>query len=149
MWRGKHGLRVDLAIQGRPELPDDVKILVFEAVRELLFNTVKHGQVSVARVSLQQVSGSEMHICVIDQGTGFDPAQPEERQEPAAGLGLFSIREHIALIGGRLRITSSPGAGSCFDLQNPLQPVPVVCDCLPDLDVLSARISKNARRFAQ
>jgi len=119
--RDKHGLRIDLAIHHKPELPEDVKILVFESVRELLFNTAKHANVSKARVSLGQVDSSEIHIRISDQGAGFDPAGLKPAGDPGAGFGLFSIRERIGLIGGSLHIDSSPGTGSAFTLTVPLR----------------------------
>lgn len=119
--RNNHGLSIDLAIQDRPELPEDVKILVFESVRELLFNTAKHADVSKARVSLEQVDGSKMHICISDKGAGFDPTRLKPAGDPGAGFGLFSIRERIGLIGGSLYIVSSPGMGSHFTLMVPLR----------------------------
>src|SRR5690606_7319533 len=52
--RDKHGLTVDVTMQKIGEPPEDVKIMVFESVRELLFNTVKHAGVTRARLSLSR-----------------------------------------------------------------------------------------------
>ena len=49
----KHGLKVELVIQmDAPILTDDVKVLLFESVRELLLNVVKHARTLSATVSL-------------------------------------------------------------------------------------------------
>jgi signal transduction histidine kinase/ActR/RegA family two-component response regulator len=109
--RDKHSFKVDLSIETQPELPEDVKILVFESVRELLVNAVKHSKVCSARVSLNQVNGAGLRIVVSDEGTGFDPCQLKPPGEEG-GFGLFSVRERIGLIGGSIEIDSAPGKGS-------------------------------------
>jgi signal transduction histidine kinase len=117
----KHGLKVELVIDARPELPEDVKILLFESIRELLFNAVKHAEVSTARVHLQQTGADEVCLRVQDEGAGFNADCLEPAGSPGSGFGLFSIRERIGLIGGRLHIDSSPGKGSCFTLTVPVR----------------------------
>ena len=114
----KHHVSVDLTIAARSELHQDVKVLVFESVRELLFNTVKHAKVCKARVSLEQENGARLRITVSDEGAGFDPDRLTSARGDV-GFGLFSIRERIGLIGGSVEIDSAPGKGSCFILVVP------------------------------
>ncbi|RJQ66305.1 MAG: response regulator, partial [Desulfobacteraceae bacterium] len=123
----RHAFRVDLEIRHHPELPEDVKILVFESVRELLFNASKHAGVSEAKVRLQPMHAAGLEICVSDRGAGFDPAHMAPSGEAGGGFGLFSIRERLGLIGGTLTIASTPGKGSCFTLilPHPIKPVSV------------------------
>jgi signal transduction histidine kinase len=116
----KHGLSVDLVIDRPPELSEDVKILVFESIRELLFNAVKHAGVTRACVHLQIADSGEVRIRVRDDGVGFDVGRLKPAGDAGAGFGLFSIRERIGLIGGRLQIDSTPGKGSCFTLTVPV-----------------------------
>jgi signal transduction histidine kinase/ActR/RegA family two-component response regulator len=98
----------------------DVRILLFEAVRELLFNAVKHARVDQVDVSLALGPGNTIHIMVSDEGVGFDPtATLHDRNQPQAGLGLFSIQERLAFLGGHLDIQSAPGKGSRFTLTLP------------------------------
>jgi PAS domain S-box-containing protein len=95
----------------------DVRILLFEAVRELLFNAVKHAHVDRVDVNLELRSDDTIHIVVSDKGIGFDPAAASKHEnEHQSGLGLFSIRERFALLGGHLDIQSAPGNGSRFTL---------------------------------
>jgi PAS domain S-box-containing protein len=116
----KQHLAVDLSIATRPELPEDVKILMFESVRELLVNAIKHSKVSKARVSLEQVDGDSLRVAVSDDGCGFDPDQLKPVGEEG-GFGLFSIRERMGLIGGRFEIDSAPGKGSRLTLVVPVR----------------------------
>jgi CheY-like chemotaxis protein len=89
-------------------------------VRELLFNAVKHAQVD--RVVLDLGTGTDNTLCitVTDEGIGFDAAQLVERAKAGqVGWGLFSIRERLTLLGGRLDIESVPGQGTRFRLVVP------------------------------
>ena len=95
----------------------DVRILLFEVVRELLFNAVKHAHVDRVDLMLAVGPGDIIHIDVSDEGVGFDPAvilHHENQQQ--VGLGLFSIQERLALLGGHLDIQSAPGKGTRFSL---------------------------------
>ncbi len=95
----------------------DVRILLFEAVRELLFNAVKHAHVDQVDVKLEVGRDNAIHIQVSDEGIGFDPAVTlHHKHHQQAGLGLFSIEERLALLGGRLDIHSAPGKGARFSL---------------------------------
>ncbi len=124
--REKHQLMVELAydidspVDHDIALGEDINIMLFESVRELLFNAAKHARVPWARVSLRQPQGSELHICVSDEGAGFDPDRLKTSGESDTGFGLFSIRERIGMIGGRFTIESAPGKGSRFTLAIPL-----------------------------
>jgi signal transduction histidine kinase/ActR/RegA family two-component response regulator len=116
----RHGLFVDLTLE--PEaapVPDDVRILLFEAVRELLFNSVKHARTRSAIVNLRYLD-RQVQVVVSDQGVGFDPKAILSKEAPGGGFGLFSIRERMQLIGGKMETDSAPGKGSRFVLTAPL-----------------------------
>jgi len=120
-WMGeRHGLTVDVQGEEGPE-PDseDVRVLIFHAVRELLFNVVKHAGVRQARVTVQREQGW-MHVSVIDEGPGFDPDKTNAGRGGLKAFGLFSIRERLEAIGGRLEVVAEPGAGTCVTLVTPL-----------------------------
>jgi signal transduction histidine kinase len=117
--REKYGFKVDLSTVIFAELPEDVKVLVFESVRELLFNAVKHSHACGAAVCLESINGAGLCITVSDDGAGFDVCRLEHGSDNLAGLGLFSIRERIGLIGGGFLIDSAPGKGSRFILKVP------------------------------
>jgi CheY-like chemotaxis protein/anti-sigma regulatory factor (Ser/Thr protein kinase) len=117
----QYGIVVNVTADSKanPET-NDVRILLFEGVRELLFNAVKHAHVDRVDVNLALGPGDTIHIQVSDDGAGFDPsATLYDRNQPHAGLGLFSIHERLALLGGRLYIVSAPGTGSRFTLTLP------------------------------
>ena len=122
-WLGdRYRLRVDLDIgSDGPSLGEDVRILLFESTRELLFNAVKHAKVDSAKVVLRQFDGGSIQITVSDSGVGFDSSKMNRPGEAGAGLGIFSIAERLSLIGGRLEIYSTPGQGSRFVLTAPIR----------------------------
>ena len=114
----KHGLVVRLnAEEDLTAAAEDVSVLLFESVRELLFNVVKHAKVRSASVHLERLEGQMLRISVRDQGVGFDPDSLKFSRE---GFGLFSIRERLSLVGGHLEIDSSPGHGAHLTLVAPL-----------------------------
>jgi PAS domain S-box-containing protein len=119
-----HGLAVGLAITG-PFVPlaDDVKVLLFESVRELLFNAVKHSRAQSAMVTMQTGDG-QVVVVVSDQGAGFDPNAIPAAVGKAGGFGLFGIRERLDLIGGRMEIQSASGQGCRFSLTVPTEALP-------------------------
>lgn len=118
----QHKLVVDVETSPDAEPADEaVKTLLFEAVRELLFNTVKHAGVDEARVTMSR-EGSRITVLVEDAGAGFDPAAIASDETLGDHFGLFSIRERLALMGGDMSIESSPGKGTRILLSAPLVP---------------------------
>jgi CheY-like chemotaxis protein len=95
-----------------------LKVFIFRAVQEILFNTVKHSGVKNARI-IVSYTDSDMCITVSDQGRGFDPGSIH-LGTPQAGFGLLSLRERASYIGCGLTIDSAPGNGSRFTLMIPL-----------------------------
>ncbi len=118
--KDKHALAVNLQTtdDAAPE-SEDVTVLLFQSVRELLFNVVKHAGVGSARVVLAR-DGDLVQLTVADDGVGFDPETLELDGARPAGFGLFSIRERLDLMGGSLDIDASPGRGARFTVTAPI-----------------------------
>jgi PAS domain S-box-containing protein len=114
----RHELRVDLTADEALRVPDDsIRALLFQVVRELLFNVVKHAGVDEARVEVAR-SEDGMTISVIDAGQGFDAERINGDAEPE-GFGLTAIRDRIELFGGQMDIQSTPGDGTRMDIHVP------------------------------
>lgn len=124
--REKYGLQVSLDTPGAPVRieRETVRLLLFQAVQELLFNVVKHAEVKNAAVRMDQPDAGHVRVVVTDQGAGFDVRLLSARRSSGGGFGLFSIRERIGLIGGRMDVESAPGKGSRFTLTVPLAEPP-------------------------
>lgn len=113
----KHGLSVEVHTDPTAEpQSEDLRALLFQAVRELLFNVVKHAQATEAVVELN-ARGQGVQISVTDNGVGFDPAELENNGRH--GFGLFSIDERLQVIDGRLELDSAPGRGTRILLEVP------------------------------
>ena len=122
----KHGLVVQCTVD--PDLPlaaGDVRVLLYEAIRELLFNVVKHARVTAAAVTVRRSPGNQLQIVVTDTGVGFEPVAASTGMASGKGLGLFSIRERLELVGGCLAVESAPGQGTRVTLTVPFDAPPM------------------------
>lgn len=118
--RQEHGLSTEFTDDGRAKLlDDDVCILLFQAVRELLVNVVKHSKAKNVAVSTRR-SGSEVQVSVEDDGVGFDTSLASSANHSTNGFGLFSIHQRLGHIGGHLDIESKPGKGTRIILVAPI-----------------------------
>jgi PAS domain S-box-containing protein len=102
-------------------LDNETRVLLFRAVRELLFNVLKHSQVRGARVCMR-LDGEHLEVSVEDNGVGFAPDQPGGASGKMEGFGLFSIQERLNYFGGRMAIESIPGEVTRVILSLPLGP---------------------------
>jgi signal transduction histidine kinase len=104
-----HGLDVDLSAEHAvPLVDDDMRVLLFHIVRELLFNVVKHAKTDRA---LLQVEGEsdQLVIRVSDGGRGFDVESMWAKSARGDRYGLSDIRSRLTLFQGRLEIESNDG----------------------------------------
>lgn len=119
-----YGLKVDFITSFGGQVPEAMQVLVYQSVRELLFNVVKHAGVDRARVTCGCVQEGEhplLAVTVQDEGGGLSPAGTSGEALPhEAGHGLFNVRERVALFGGELQIDSAPGAGTRATIWLPL-----------------------------
>jgi signal transduction histidine kinase len=93
----------------------------FQAVKELMHNTVKHARATRIDVTVNCV-GDFLEIEVADDGVGFDPQSVS--YTTAGGFGLYGLRERLAYLGGDLQIVSSPGQGARTTLRLPTSAKP-------------------------
>jgi signal transduction histidine kinase len=116
----EHGISTRFIADGSAvPLDDDVRVLLFQAVNELLVNVVKHAQAKNMEVTIQQ-KGGNLKVAVGDDGVGFQMPQTESPRWERCGFGLFSIRERLRPYGGVLEVQSEPGAGTHITLTVPL-----------------------------
>ena len=122
----KYKLSVQIGADPRADSArKDVRTLLFESVRELLFNAVKYAQTDRVTLALELDADDQLCITVTDQGVGFEPARLDDRSKAGqVGWGLFRIRERLTLLGGRLDIDSAPGRGTRVRLVAPRDAAP-------------------------
>ncbi|MBI4558560.1 MAG: PAS domain S-box protein [Candidatus Hydrogenedentes bacterium] len=118
-FQARHGITVELKNDsGDDALSEEVRLTLFRSVGELLTNVIKHGHASRVTVGMSAVE-DQVRVCVEDNGQGFDPSQLDTRRAGELGFGLFSIRERIRFLGGRLLLESEPGRGTRVTLEAP------------------------------
>jgi signal transduction histidine kinase len=117
----QHGLLAYFESDRQPKPVDEnLRVLLFQAVQELLVNVVKHARAHSLKVSMWRQDDS-LHIGVEDDGVGYDPSIPPYRNGKGGGFGLFSIRERLRPLGGKLEVKSEPNGGTEFVLSVPLE----------------------------
>jgi PAS domain S-box-containing protein len=113
-----HGLAVSHSVSGEvKDLEQELAVMIYQAVRELLHNAVKHSQ---ARNASVRVIAEETGIrtTVADDGRGFGVGAIGSPGHEG-GFGLFSIRERVKSLNGDLRIESAPGKGTEVTIELP------------------------------
>jgi len=98
---------------------EETRYLLFECVRELLFNTVKHAGVSEAHVALLRTRDDRIKLIIRDEGKGFDPDLLKKRGADQTTFGLFYIQQRLAHIGGEMEIATAPGKGTSITVTIP------------------------------
>jgi PAS domain S-box-containing protein len=117
--RERFGLKIELEINTEQEMDyGPVKIFIFRAMKELLFNVFKHSGVKSAKVKLS-LKNDKIMVIVEDQGRGFDIGLLDSTVVKDC-FGLLSLRERARYMGGNFLIESAPEQGSKFILWVPL-----------------------------
>ena len=114
--RTVHHLDVTVDTDGPCPVPNPgVRALLYNTLREVLFNVVKHADIDQATIRARR-DGDAVEVAVEDEGRGFDrdAAAPTE-----SGLGLFSVRERIEMAGGHVGLDSEPGRGTRVTIRVP------------------------------
>jgi len=111
-----HGIHYTFRNDGAPKpLAEDIRIVLFQSVRELLVNAVKHAKAHEVILDIVW-SEDSVRITVADDGAGFDSEGLLTAPSRNRGFGLFNIKERLDYLGGTLDIESRPGQGSRFTL---------------------------------
>lgn len=114
--RKQYGLDVDVVVEEGAQVSDEaLRVLLYQLIRELFLNIVKHAGTRRARLTGASHEG-EVKVRVEDQGSGFDPSTLNAM---TTGLGLASIQERLELIGGQLEVESTPGKGTRITITIP------------------------------
>ena len=101
-------------------LAPEIETACFRIAQEALTNVARHAQAKVVEVRLGIV-GDELELVVHDDGRGFDPEEVRLRPARRASLGLVSMKERAALVGGWLEISTSNRDGTAVRAAFPLR----------------------------
>jgi len=109
------GAQFALSNDGAPRtLHENVQVLLFRSVRELLLNAAKHAEAHRTTVTVQ-TAGDVVRIRVTDDGIGFDIDEGMAPGGGGTGHGLVSVEAQVRSMGGRFEVDTEPGKGtSCL-----------------------------------
>jgi len=113
-WSRQHGIAVELGLSEERTAPLAVEEAFWRIAQEALSNIARHSQATRVQVHLKYTQ-EQVALLIADNGRGFDPASGQQ-----SGIGLHSMRERMAAVGGTITIQSSPGAGACLEACCPL-----------------------------
>ncbi|MHB8995488.1 MAG: MASE3 domain-containing protein [Armatimonadota bacterium] len=120
----RHGIEFHMIDDGRPRtVTEDVRTVLFQSMREIFANMIKHAKASTVTVRLDTLQ-NRLLARVEDDGVGFDTAKANWKSGQKAGFGLFNIQERLDYLGGSLEIDSAPGRGTRTTLTVPLVEAP-------------------------
>jgi len=112
---GKYDIVFEFEDDGQPrELGNDLRVMLYRAVRELCTNIIKHSRAKRAKV---QVCNNLNNVEIIVEDDGIGMEDQNDGNKPGdfshrGGLGLFGIRERLDHFGASMKIDSKVGAGT-------------------------------------
>ena len=96
---------VTVDAEDTPDLPAAVEVAAYRIASEALANVVKHASATRVRVTLACDDDGALVVTVADDGVGIAPGAP-------AGVGLVSLRERAAELGGRAAVECPASGGT-------------------------------------
>jgi signal transduction histidine kinase len=105
-------LRVNLDVGADGRFPEPVEVTAYYVVSEALTNAAKYADAPAVDVAVA-ADGDALRVEVRDDGRGG--------ADPAEGSGLLGLRDRVEAIGGTMRLTSPPGAGTSLSVVLPLR----------------------------
>lgn len=102
-----------------PQISSEKRYSLFQAIRELLINVAKHGEVDHAQLSLETVDRN-LIVQITDAGIGFEPAAYRHKLATVTSFGIFNVQQRIKQLGGNFEVVSTPGEGTSASISIPL-----------------------------
>jgi signal transduction histidine kinase len=119
-WAGRAKLKAEFHAVGftNQRLDPAIEITLYRIVQEALQNVLKHARATAVSVIIQ-LDAAAVSAIIEDDGAGFET----DKRQTADRLGLLGMKERAALVGGELRVESTPGSGTSVFLRVPRPPV--------------------------
>jgi len=116
----EHCIKIQVNRDKQPKpLKNEGNIMLFQAVRELLLNIVKHSKATSVTIYIQRAC-NDLRITVKDNGIGFELNLIDHNQHKIRGFGLFTIYERLEYYGGNMIIESNKTQGTKITLLMPI-----------------------------
>jgi PAS domain S-box-containing protein len=113
------GLRARFSAVERAEIDRGIQTTAFRITQEAITNVLRHAQARFIGVRIN-IGKDRMKIRIVDDGIGFDTSPIQSPGNGEAAFGLVGMRERASLVGGQVRITSSPGKGTTVEVSLPI-----------------------------
>ena len=126
--REQHGIQHHFQDDDQPKpMTDELKVILYHTVRELLANVAKHAQAESVSISIGRDGGS-VRIQVEDDGVGFEVPKTGFHVSESGGFGLYHAGERMKHLGGRFHVESTAGEGTAVTIVAPLATTSTVND---------------------
>jgi two-component system sensor histidine kinase UhpB len=102
------------SIERIPKWGQAIELNIYRVIQEALANTTMHAFAAKVDLAFYKATPNSFSFAVIDNGRGFD------QKTASSGIGLVSMQERAAMIGGHLDIRSSIGVGTSVVLEVPI-----------------------------
>ncbi|HBA82816.1 MAG TPA: hypothetical protein DCZ95_01860 [Verrucomicrobia bacterium] len=147
-FRRHHGFRFVFKGTTKPHSFDEsLNVLLFQSVRELLMNVVKHSRATRVEVS-SRLSDGHLILRIADNGKGFDLRNGRDDRTRNNSIGLFSVRERMRHIGGTFDVESAPGCGAVVTLRAPVK-IPLTAKAEPAAGGIGKKIIRRKKLSVQ
>jgi ligand-binding sensor domain-containing protein/signal transduction histidine kinase len=111
-WESRSEIRVRFAMHSERRLALQIEQALYRVIQEALANVARHSKAGQVTVQVRYTP-SDVMVSIADDGCGFDI------HRRAQGVGLRSMRERVAMIGGTITIASEAGRGTCVEVRAP------------------------------
>jgi signal transduction histidine kinase len=126
-WLAEKMARYDLHVTVTSQLDDDdalrfsesVSVILYQVIRELLLNVMKHAQTLNADILITQPSSGSICFEVTDRGCGFDSKAIQDTLQHDEKFGLLNVQERVESLGGACEVHSTEGEGTRVSLRVP------------------------------
>ncbi len=118
--QSNRGIRIQAEYFGNlDQINDDIKIIAYRSISELIHNVVKHALASQIWITIVNAKKT-LKVSIKDNGKGFNSGKLDAGSDGVNGFGLFDIREKVSHLGGDMAIESVVGEGTEVCLEIPL-----------------------------
>ena len=107
-WARQNDMEIEILVPEDGTLPIEVEQALFRVTQEALSNITRHSDAMKVEIKLRR-EDNEIILTISDNGKGFDISAAEDQ-----GMGLDSMRERMAALGGSLIVESELGQGTCI-----------------------------------
>jgi signal transduction histidine kinase len=118
-WLEPVGIDASVKTAFSNRLPSEVEVALFRITQEAINNIIRHSEARHAKINLE-CDAEKCTLRIHDDGVGFDTSEITRIDKRGRGVGVFSMKERVALVGGSCAIESQPGEGTHITVKVPL-----------------------------